>query len=107
MKPIRLISAAFLFVAASGPGFAADPVFPPGVRVGLTPLVGLAPAKAFTGFETEDQSVKVLVAELNGGQLRMLLRATHLIDAQGLNKVQGKPFLVSEIEQKVEEMLRA
>jgi hypothetical protein len=30
----------------------------------MTPLVGLSRAKAFTGFETEDQSVKVLVAEL-------------------------------------------
>jgi hypothetical protein len=30
----------------------------------MTPLVGLSPAKAFVGFETEDQSVKVLVAEL-------------------------------------------
>ena len=48
---------------------------------------------------------KVLVPELNGGQLRMLLRATFLVDAVGLNKVQGKPFLVSEIEQKIEEML--
>lgn len=64
MKLIRLISAAVLFVAASGPALAADPVFPPGVRVGMTPLVGLAPAKSFAGFETEDQSVKVLVAEL-------------------------------------------
>jgi len=39
-------------------------VFPPGVRVGMTPLVGLVPAKTFVGFETEDQSVKVLVTEL-------------------------------------------
>ena len=30
----------------------------------MTPLVGLVPAKTFAGFETEDQSVKVLVAEL-------------------------------------------
>lgn len=43
---------------------AGDPVFPPGIRVGMTPLVGLVPAKTFTGFETADQSVKVLVAEL-------------------------------------------
>src|SRR5271163_2636142 len=64
MKLIRLISAAVLFVAASGPGFAADPIFPPGLRVGLTPLVGLVPAQGFAGFETEDQSVKVLVTEL-------------------------------------------
>lgn len=43
---------------------AADPAYPPGSRVGLAPLVGLVPAKSFTGFETEDHSVKVLVAEL-------------------------------------------
>jgi 2-oxoglutarate ferredoxin oxidoreductase subunit alpha len=49
---------------------------------------------------------KVLVPELNGGQLRLLLRAQFLVDAVGLNKVQGRPFLVSEIEQKIEEMLR-
>ena len=30
----------------------------------MTPLVGLVPAKTFTGFETEDHGVKVLVAEL-------------------------------------------
>jgi hypothetical protein len=64
MKLTRLISAAILFAAFSGPGFAADPVFPPGLRVGLTPLVGLVPAQGFAGFETEDQSVKVLMTEL-------------------------------------------
>jgi hypothetical protein len=72
MKPIRLLSAIAPLVAtaclawglASGPAFAADPVFPPGMRVGLTPLVGLARAKSFVGFETEDQGVKVLVTEL-------------------------------------------
>ena len=40
---------------------------------------------------------QVLVPELNMGQLRMLLRAQFLIDAHGLNKVQGKPFTVGEI----------
>jgi 2-oxoglutarate ferredoxin oxidoreductase subunit alpha len=48
---------------------------------------------------------KILVPELNAGQLRMLLRAEFLVDAVGLNKIQGRPFLVSEIEQKIEEML--
>jgi hypothetical protein len=68
MKPIRLISAVALLITALclalGPAVAADPVFPPGMRVGLTPLVGLVRAKNFVGFETEDQSVKVLVTEL-------------------------------------------
>lgn len=48
---------------------------------------------------------KILVPELNCGQLRLLLRGEFLVDAVGLNKVQGKPFLVSEIEAKIEEML--
>jgi hypothetical protein len=68
MKPIRLLSALALLVIAICPGFdpafAADPVFPPGMRVGMTPLVGLSRAKSFVGFETEDQGVKVLVTEL-------------------------------------------
>ncbi len=44
---------------------------------------------------------KFLVPELNSGQLLLLLRAKFLIDAQGLNKVQGRPFLVSEIEEAI------
>jgi 2-oxoglutarate ferredoxin oxidoreductase subunit alpha len=40
---------------------------------------------------------KVLVPELNMGQLRFLLRNQFLVDVQGLNKVQGKPFLISEV----------
>jgi hypothetical protein len=64
MKHIRLFSALVLFVATICPALAADPVFPPGVRVGVTPLVGLIGAKTFVGFETEDHGVKVLMAEL-------------------------------------------
>jgi hypothetical protein len=64
MTYLRLLSAlAWLIVTMAG-ALAADQVFPPGARVGMTPLVGLAPAKTFTGFETEDHSVKVLIAEL-------------------------------------------
>ncbi|MBU6462638.1 MAG: hypothetical protein KGK01_04565 [Bradyrhizobium sp.] len=64
MKSIRFVSAVALLVVSLCPALAADPVFPPGSRVGLTPLVGLVPAKTFTGFETDDHGVKVLVAEL-------------------------------------------
>ena len=64
MKPLRFLTAFALLLAAAGPALAADPTFPQGLRVGLTPLVGLTPSKTFPGFETEDHSVKVLVAEL-------------------------------------------
>ncbi|HEV8336792.1 MAG TPA: 2-oxoacid:acceptor oxidoreductase subunit alpha [Candidatus Polarisedimenticolia bacterium] len=48
---------------------------------------------------------KVLIPELNLGQLRFMIRAHFLVDAVGLNKVQGKPFKISEIVRKIEEML--
>jgi 2-oxoglutarate/2-oxoacid ferredoxin oxidoreductase subunit alpha len=44
---------------------------------------------------------KVIVPEMNLGQLVKLLRAEFLVDAEGLNKIQGKPFKVSEIVDKV------
>jgi 2-oxoglutarate ferredoxin oxidoreductase subunit alpha len=48
---------------------------------------------------------RVIIPELNLGQLRMMIRARYLVDAIGLNKIQGKPFKVSEIVSKIEEML--
>ena len=48
---------------------------------------------------------KVLVPEMNMGQLLMVLRAKYLIDARGLNKIQGKPFKQEEIENKIKEMI--
>ena len=64
MKPVRYLAAIAVLIAATCSAFAADPVFPPGARVGMTPLVGLGKAKTFVGFETEDQGVKVLVTDL-------------------------------------------
>lgn len=49
---------------------------------------------------------KVLVPELNLGQLLKLIRAEYLIDAIGLNKVQAQPFHVFEVESKIDEILR-
>ena len=40
---------------------------------------------------------QVIVAELNMGQLLSILRDRFLVDAKGLNKVQGQPFKVQEI----------
>jgi len=48
---------------------------------------------------------QVLVPELNLGQLSKVIRSEYLIPAEGLNKVQGKPFKVSEIVDKIEKML--
>ncbi|MCC6336162.1 MAG: 2-oxoacid:acceptor oxidoreductase subunit alpha [Myxococcales bacterium] len=45
----------------------------------------------------------VVVPELNLGQLVKLLRSTHLVDAKSINKVQGKPFKVSELVSRIGE----
>jgi 2-oxoglutarate ferredoxin oxidoreductase subunit alpha len=48
---------------------------------------------------------KVLIPELNMGQLRTLVRAKYLVDAVGLNKVQGRPFAVAEVMAKIKEVI--
>lgn len=49
---------------------------------------------------------KVLVPELNLGQLNMLLRAKFLIDTISYPKIQGRPFQVSELRSKIREVLK-
>jgi 2-oxoglutarate ferredoxin oxidoreductase subunit alpha len=55
--------------------------------------------------EILDRYEKVLVPELNMGQLRMLIRDRFLKDAIGYNKVQGKPFTVAELVGKIQETI--
>tara|TARA_Y100000385_G_scaffold282215_1_gene336256 strand:- start:705 stop:926 length:222 start_codon:yes stop_codon:yes gene_type:complete len=50
---------------------------------------------------------KVIVAELNSGQLRLLLRSEYLVDCIGVNKVQGKPFTVTELVAAIEQQSNA
>jgi len=49
---------------------------------------------------------KVLVPELNEGQLVRLLRAEFLVPAIGMNKVRGQPFLIEELRARIDELLR-
>ncbi len=55
--------------------------------------------KLLAGFE------KIVVPEMNTGQLVTLLRGEFLIDAEGLNKISGRPFKVSEIEAAIDAKL--
>ena len=49
---------------------------------------------------------KILIPELNLGQLLSIIRAKFLVDAKGFNKVQGKPFSSNEILMKIENYLK-
>jgi len=55
--------------------------------------------------ETLKRFKQVMVAEMNMGQLLKLIRAEYLIDAFGFNKIQGRPFKVSEMENRINRVL--
>lgn len=57
--------------------------------------------KLISGFK------KVLIPELNLGQLSLIIRSTFLIDAVSLNKIQGKPFKVGEVYHKITDVLNS
>ena len=48
---------------------------------------------------------RVLLPELNGGQLSMILRAKYLLDIESLTKVAGQPFRITEIRTAIETIL--
>ena len=50
---------------------------------------------------------KILIPELNTGQLALLIRAKFLVDAVSMTKIQGRPFKVSEIRERILELLNA
>jgi len=75
-----------------------------GRKIGHLHLRHLNPLPANVG-DVLKRYKKVLVAELNMGQLRWILRAKYLVDAAGLNKIQGRPFKQAELDQKIEQML--
>ncbi len=75
-----------------------------GRRIGHVHLRHLNPLPGNLG-EVLKRYRRVLVPELNMGQLLWVLRAKYLVDAVGYPKVQGKPFKQSELESKIEETL--
>jgi 2-oxoglutarate ferredoxin oxidoreductase subunit alpha len=75
-----------------------------GKKIGQAHLRWLNPLPKNLG-EVMKRYKKVLVPEMNLGQLVWVLRAKYLVDAISYPKVQGKPFQVSEIEAKIDEVL--
>jgi 2-oxoglutarate ferredoxin oxidoreductase subunit alpha len=74
-----------------------------GGKVATTHLRYLNPLPQNLG-EILNRYDKILIPELNTGQLRKVIRAEYLVDAKGLNKVAGEPFKISEISERIMEM---
>ncbi|MBX7183984.1 MAG: 2-oxoacid:acceptor oxidoreductase subunit alpha [Vicinamibacteria bacterium] len=76
-----------------------------GHKVGHIHLRHLNPLPKNLG-EVMKRYKKVLVPEINLGQLAFILRSIYLVDAISYAKVEGKPFKQSEIETKVLEVIK-
>ena len=48
---------------------------------------------------------RVLIPEANTGQLAMLIRSAHLVDARTFSKVQGQPIFAEELEDEILKMM--
>jgi 2-oxoglutarate ferredoxin oxidoreductase subunit alpha len=75
-----------------------------GRQVAQAHLRYLNPFPANTG-EVLRRYDKVLIPEMNLGQLSMLIRATYLVDAIGYNRVRGLPFKAEELAGAIEEVI--
>jgi 2-oxoglutarate ferredoxin oxidoreductase subunit alpha len=75
-----------------------------GRKVSHAHLRHLNPFPANTGDVVRSYR-RVLIPELNMGQLRMLIRSMFLVDAEGFNLMRGKPFQIGEILAKAEQVL--
>jgi 2-oxoglutarate ferredoxin oxidoreductase subunit alpha len=47
---------------------------------------------------------RVLVPEVNGGQLALLLRARYLVDVASFCQTRGRPFTIADVESGIQEM---
>jgi len=75
-----------------------------GVKVASANLMYLNPFPDNTG-DVLKKYKKIIIPELNTGQLLKLIRERFLIDAVGINKVEGVPFTADELKEKIKEKI--
>ena len=63
--PLRLLIGLVLSVVCGAAALAAEPVFPPGSRIGLVPPPGMTPSTSFQGFEDRARGAMLVVTELS------------------------------------------
>jgi 2-oxoglutarate/2-oxoacid ferredoxin oxidoreductase subunit alpha len=71
-----------------------------GHKVAVVQLRHLNPLPANTG-DVLRSFERVLVPELNSGQLAMLLRSRFLVDVESFTKIQGQPLFAAEVEEEI------
>ena len=85
-------------------GAACEEVRKEGMKVAHAHIRLVNPFPADTG-EVLRRYKKVIIPEMNLGQLALLIRAKFLVDAQSLTKVEGQPFKSTEIIAAIKDVL--
>jgi hypothetical protein len=88
---VRLLSA-WVALAALSVAAGADPVFMPGMRIGLEPPGDLKLSTNFPGFEDTDRKVKITILDLPAGAYGELERSAFAKSQQGLTGVKRESF---------------
>jgi hypothetical protein len=92
---VYLVAAMLVIWAAPavlGPAFGAEPVFPPGLRIGLEPPGNLKPSTRFPGFEDFDRKVAITILDLPAGAYAELERAAQSPNQRGLTDMKREDF---------------
>lgn len=79
-------------VAVLSPAVGAEPVFPPGSRIGLEPPGDLKPSTRFPGFEDTDRKVAVTILELPASAYAELARAANAKEQRGFTDIKREDF---------------
>jgi len=89
----------FLALAFGAPAHAAEPVFPPGLRVGLVPLAGMVPSTKFPGFEHPDRTMAILIGEFPAAAYAEVEKGlgTDTLKAQGFAVETREPVASPEL----------
>jgi hypothetical protein len=93
--PRRLLAylvAIWAALAVLSPACGAEPVFPPGLRIGLEPPGDLKPSTRFPGFEDFDRKVAVTIFDLPASAYPELEQAAQAKDQHGLTDVKQEDF---------------
>jgi hypothetical protein len=77
------LAALFALWVVAMPALAAEPVFPPGSRIGLVPPTGMATSNTFAGFTDQDKDAAIVLAALPAGAYSQIEKT---LDADALKK---------------------
>ena len=76
-----------------------------GIKAGMLRLKTMWPFPDALVAEAASHAKRIIVPEMNLGQLSLLLRGTYLVDARSVSKVAGQPFTAAELTVEIEKVL--